>query len=256
MDALITAIGEQADCDALKAMGVPLGEDGWPAVNRASGETARENVFLIGDVQHGPSSIVAAIGDARRATDEILKRENLKSHHGQKFWLNANPNEITQRKGAVVVNFVKKDAFDAFVKQEGQRCLECNYVCAKCVDVCPNRANISIAVPGFKDRAQTLHIDAYCNECGNCAQFCPWQGRPYKDKITVFNLPQDFANSTNPGFMVDAGKLRLRQDGKVFELAIDSAGTVKDAPPELVDMCRIASRVVSHHGYLLNAVEE
>jgi putative selenate reductase len=56
--------------------------------------------------------------------------------------------------------------------------------------------------------------------------------------------------------MVEAGKLRLRQDGKVFELAIDSAGTVKDAPPELVDMCRIASRVVSHHGYLLSAVEE
>jgi putative selenate reductase len=256
MDALITAIGEQADCDALRAMGVPLGEDGWPAVNQASGETARENVFLIGDVQHGPSSIVAAIGDARRATDEILKRENLKSHHGQKFWSNANPNEITQRKGAVVVNFVKKDAFDAFVKQEGQRCLECNYVCAKCVDVCPNRANISIAVPGFKDRAQTLHIDAYCNECGNCAQFCPWQGRPYKDKITIFNLPQDFANSTNSGFVVDASKLRVRQDGKVFELAIDGAGTVKDVPPELVDMCRIASRVVSHHGYLLSTVEE
>ena len=51
-----------------------------------------------------------------------------------------DPKEITQRKGAVVVNFVKKDAFDAFIKQEGQRCLECNYVCAKCVDVCPNRA--------------------------------------------------------------------------------------------------------------------
>jgi len=255
MDALITAIGEQADCDVLKAMGVPLGEDGWPAVNQASSETTRQNVFLIGDVKQGPSSIVGAIGDARRATDEILKRENLKSHYGQKFWLNADPNEITQRKGAVVVNFVKKDAFDAFVKQEGQRCLECNYVCAKCVDVCPNRANISIAVPGFKDRAQTLHIDAYCNECGNCAQFCPWQGRPYKDKITIFSLPQDFANSSNPGFLVEAGKLTVRQDGKVSELTIDSAGAVKDAPPELADLCRIASRVVSHHGYLLSAVE-
>ena len=52
MDALITAIGEQADGDVLKAMGVPLGEDGWPAVHQTSGETARENVFLIGDVQH------------------------------------------------------------------------------------------------------------------------------------------------------------------------------------------------------------
>ena len=71
---------------------------------------------------------------------------------------------------------VKKDQLQAFVKQEGERCLQCNYVCSKCVDVCPNRANISVAVPGFKDRYQTLHIDAYCNECGNCASFCPWQG--------------------------------------------------------------------------------
>jgi len=48
----------------------------------------------------------------------------------------------------------------------------------------------------------------------------------------------------------------VRQDGKVFELAIDPAGTVTDAPPALADLCRIASRVVSHHGYLLSAVEE
>jgi len=87
-------------------------------------------------VQSGPSSIVAAIGDARRATDVILKRENLKSHHGEKYWLNANPADITRRKGAVVVNIVKKSELQSFVKQEGERCLECNYVCSKCVDVC------------------------------------------------------------------------------------------------------------------------
>ena len=203
MDALITAVGEQADTDVLKAMGVPLDDQGWPLVNLNTGETTRSNVFLIGDVQKGPSSIVAAIGDAGRATDVILKRESLKSHHGDKYWLNANPAEITARKGAVVVNFVKKDDLRSFVKQEGERCLQCNYVCNKCVDVCPNRANISISVPGFKDRFQILHVDAYCNECGNCATFCPWQGRPYKDKVTIFSLPQDFDSSTNAGFLVE-----------------------------------------------------
>ncbi len=255
-DALVIAIGEHADCELLKAMGVPLGDDGWPAVDRATGETARHGVFLIGDVQHGPSSIVAAIADARRATDEILRRENLKNHHGHKFWLNTDPAEITKRKGAVVVNIVKKDNFDAFIKQEGQRCLACNYVCAKCVDVCPNRANISIQVPGFKDRTQTLHIDAYCNECGNCAQFCPWQGRPYKDKVTIFNRPQDFADSSNSGFLVEGSKLSVRQDGKVYPLTIDGTGQVTDPPPQLMEICRIASRVFSHHGYLLGTVEE
>jgi putative selenate reductase len=162
---------------------------GQPAVDTKTGETARSKVFLIGDALKGPATIVSAIADARRATDVILQRENLKSHHGGKYWLNANPAEITARKGAVVVNIVKKDAVQAFVKQEGERCLQCNYVCSKCVDVCPNRANISIAVPGFKDRFQTLHVDAFCNECGNCASFCPWQGRPYKDKVTIFSSP-------------------------------------------------------------------
>ena len=256
MDALITAVGEQADTDVLKAMGVPLDDQGWPLVDLKTGETTRSNVFLIGDVQKGPSSIVAAIGDARRATDVILKRENLKSHHGDKYWLNANPAEITARKGAVVVKIVKKDELRSFVKQEGERCLQCNYVCNKCVDVCPNRANIAIAVPGFKDRFQVLHVDAYCNECGNCATFCPWQGRPYKDKVTIFSLRQDFDSSTNAGFLVEGSAVRVRQAGKCYDLSIDAAGRIDDAPPELSDLCRIITQVHAKHGYLLSPVAE
>ena len=256
MDALITAVGEQADTDVLKAMGVPLDDKGWPLVDLKTGETTRSNVFLIGDVQKGPSSIVGAIGDARRATDAIAARENLKSHHGNKFWLNADPAEITRRKGAVVVNIVKKDELQAFVKQEGARCLQCNYICSKCVDVCPNRANISIAVPGFKDRYQTLHVDAFCNECGNCASFCPWQGRPYKDKVTIFSLRQDFDNSTNSGFLVEGSAVRARESGKVYELSIGPAGRIEGAPPELSDLCRIITQVHAQHGYLLSPVGE
>jgi len=252
---LITAIGEQADTDVLKAMGVPLDDKGWPIVDGNTGETARSNVFLIGDAQKGPSSIVAAIGDARRATDAILKRESLKSHHGDKYWINANPADITARKGAVV-NIVKKDDLQSFVKQEGARCLQCNYVCSKCVDVCPNRANISIAVPGFKDRFQTLHVDAFCNECGNCASFCPWQGRPYKDKVTIFSLPQDFENSTNAGFLVQGSAVRVRHAGECYELSIDAASRIEDAPPELSDLCRIITQVHARHGYLLSPVAE
>jgi putative selenate reductase len=256
MDALITAIGEQSDADQLKAKGVPLDNKGQPILDLATGETARSGVFLIGDVQQGPSSIVSAIDDARRATDQILRRENLKSHHGHKYWLNANPAEITARKGAVVVNVVKKNEVKAFVQQEGERCLQCNYVCGKCVDVCPNRANIAIAVPGFKDRFQTLHVDAYCNECGNCASFCPWQGRPYKDKVTIFSLRQDFENSTNAGFLVDGPAVRVRQGARVYDLSIDGASRIDNAPPELSDLCRIITQVHARHDYLLSPVGE
>lgn len=255
IDSLITAIGEQADEEVLRRLGVPLDEQGYPQVDTATGETTRRNVFLIGDVQRGPSSIVAAIGSARQAAEVVLARENVKTHHADKYWSNVDPAEIYRRKGAISVAMVDKSEREAFVAQEAQRCLECNYVCSKCVDVCPNRANVSIAIPGFRDRYQTLHLDAYCNECGNCAQFCPWQGKPYQDKVTVYSLPQDFANSTNPGFLVDGPLVSVRQDGKLYQLQMDSNGQIKQAPPELDEMCRIISHVHNHHHYLLGQVE-
>lgn len=254
MDALITAIGERQDDEALSAMGIPLDSQGRPQVN-AAGESSRSNVFLIGDVQRGPASIVSAIGNARRATDEILARENIASHHGNKHWNNVDPAEIYRRKGIIALERVDRDDRDAFVAQEASRCLECNYVCSKCVDVCPNRANVSIPVPGFQNRFQTLHLDAYCNECGNCAQFCPWQGRPYKDKVTIFSLEQDFINSSNPGFFVENGKVRIRQNGEIRQLDISGDGRFTTVPAHLDTMCRIISHVHQHHSYLLGGVE-
>ncbi|MEO3990545.1 putative selenate reductase subunit YgfK [Pseudocitrobacter cyperus] len=254
VDSLITAIGEQQDTDALSAMGVALDENGWPDVNDI-GETRTANVFMIGDVQRGPSSIVSAIGTARRATDAILKRENIHSHHHDKHWNNVNPADIYRRKGDIAISLVDKDDRDAFVTQEASRCLECNYVCSKCVDVCPNRANVSLPIPGFHDRFQTLHLDAYCNECGNCAQFCPWQGKPYQDKVTVFSLLQDFENSRNPGFLVEGENVRVRLNGQCWTLTISHSGEFTHVPPELDEMCRIISHVHQHHHYLLGRVE-
>lgn len=256
LDALITAVGEEPDGAALSRMGIEPGVDGRPEVNRATQETAIANVFLMGDAQSGPASIVAAMGAARRAADTILARENIPSGHPGEYRLNTDPEEIYRRKGSLVVQWVYPEKPDDFARQEAQRCLSCNYVCAKCVDVCPNRANISLAVPGFRDRFQTLHIDAYCNECGNCAQFCPWQGRPYRDKVTIFNWREDFANSTNPGFvLVDDGVL-MRQQQEVHQLKIDAQGRFEHVPPELADLCRIVSHVHQHHRYLLGPVQE
>ena len=254
VDSLITAIGEQQDGEALSAMGIPLDPQGWPVVN-ADGETSKPNVFLIGDVQRGPSSIVSAIGNARRATDAILARENIASSYGNKVWNNVDPAKVYQRKGAIAVTLVDKNQREAFVEQEASRCLECNYVCSKCVDVCPNRANISVAVPGFQNRFQTLHLDAYCNECGNCAQFCPWQGKPYKDKITVFSLEQDFVNSTNPGFFIAGASVKVRQDDQTWQLEINDRGQFNEVPAQLDAMCRIISHIHQHQSYLLGGVE-
>nr|WP_113866888.1 putative selenate reductase subunit YgfK [Brenneria salicis]NMN90214.1 putative selenate reductase [Brenneria salicis ATCC 15712 = DSM 30166]RBP62162.1 selenate reductase Fe-S subunit [Brenneria salicis ATCC 15712 = DSM 30166]RLM31221.1 putative selenate reductase subunit YgfK [Brenneria salicis ATCC 15712 = DSM 30166] len=256
MDALITAVGETPDDRHLARMGISSGDEGRPAADPRTQETARENVFLIGDVQSGSASIVAAIGAARRAADTILRRENIRDGHAARRWLNTDPEDIYARKGQIAIRSLSADEPDAFARQEAQRCLSCNYVCAKCVDVCPNRANISVAVPGFRDRFQTLHLDAYCNECGNCAQFCPWEGKPYRDKVTIFSLPRDFANSGNPGFLLTDDGVRVRYRQQVYHLDIDSRGRLDAPPPELTDMCRIITHIYQHHHYLLGAVEE
>jgi putative selenate reductase len=59
---------------------------------------------------------------------------------------------------------------------------------------------------------QVVHIDRSCNECGNCAIFCPHWGKPYRDKFTVFSSEEDFKGSENSGFLktgADTYALRL-----------------------------------------------
>lgn len=254
-DALITATGEKNDEQLLQQFGLTPGRNGIPDINPTTLETTIENVFLIGDVQSGPASIVAAIGGARKACDAILARENIRSDTSP-YHLNTDPREIYARKGRIALRQLSSDAPDAFARQEAERCLSCNYVCSKCVDVCPNRANVAIAVPGFNSRQQILHLDALCNECGNCAQFCPWQGKPYTDKITLFSLEQDFHNSSNPGFLLGKNDIRIRHDGKVWQLKLDAQRRIVDLPGTLVGMAAIIDYTRQHHAYLLGTVEE
>ena len=60
------------------------------------------------------------------------------------------------------------------------QCRTCDVICEVCAEVCPNRANVAITVPGFADPRQIVHMDGLCNECGNCGTFCPHAGLPYK----------------------------------------------------------------------------
>ncbi len=50
-----------------------------------------------------------------------------------------------------------------------------------------------------------------CNECGNCAKFCPYDSAPYRDKFTLFWSEWDFENSTNAGYLpLENGNVRVR----------------------------------------------
>lgn len=55
-------------------------------------------------------------------------------------------------------------------------------VCNNCVDVCPNRANVSFQKNGKK---YVIHRERLCNECGCCVYTCVMGHKPYLEKFTV-----------------------------------------------------------------------
>jgi putative selenate reductase len=144
---------------------------------------------------------------------------------------------------------------------EFSRCLECDTVCLKCVQVCPNRANTAVEVPpedGFRDRYQVVHIDDWCNDCGNCATFCPYGARPYREKLTVFSSLAALRASPAPGFFVNGEEIHLRPafEGEVrrvtrrdLEAGPRDGGGGPDGTPGGVG--RLIGRILTDYAYLL-----
>ena len=139
----------------------------------------------------------------------------------------------------------KKGVLCESAKCEGDRCLDCNTVCEACVDVCPNRANVVIDLPD--GRSQILHVDRMCNECGNCAVFCPYDSAPYRDKFTLFLDRAGFDESVNnQGFLpLGDSKVLCRLDGKVFEADLNA----KNELPADIEM--LIYTVLTRYSYLV-----
>jgi len=193
-DTVIIATGEKIDSNLLRENEINLDSRDFPIVKETL-ETNIADVYVIGDLKKGPATIVKAIADAKIVAKDILLKEALSSDFDIK---NSCVDEkiLYSRKG------ILKDP--QFARKEADRCLSCNNICELCVDVCPNRANVVIKVEGdFVSTHQIVHLDGMCNECGNCGIFCPHNGNPYKDKITIFWSKEDFENSSNKGFFIE-----------------------------------------------------
>ncbi len=234
-DTVITAIGERVDASALAAFGVPLCPDGRANADRVTRETPAAGVFLAGDAQSGPSTVVRCIAAGRAVADTIAARSDEEqgtpgaTAAAVRARENAAIPAIELRDRLAALRRRKVTVFDppssshregaTLAERECERCLECSYVCNRCVEVCPNRANIAVAtsgVEGFSDPFQIVHLDACCNECGNCAHFCPWSEKvPYRDKPTVFSSPAAFDASGNDGWLVADGQALVRHGGAV-----------------------------------------
>jgi putative selenate reductase len=216
---VIAALGAEVDAAALGALGLP---EGMAIADPKTQETGVPGVFLIGDAAEGAATIVRAIASARRAAEAIAQREGGALFRG---WALPPENAAALRLMRDGLNPTAVRAEEAVAcATESRRCLGCKALCIKCVEVCPNRANTLVkASGGFRDKFQIVHLDALCNECGNCATFCPWEGKPYKDKLTVFDAEEDFKDSTNPGFFLCGREGLIRFGGRLGRLHVDEA---------------------------------
>lgn len=208
-DTMIAALGEKIDSAVYERFGIELNEKGTPVFDAETMETTTPGVYVIGDGAVKAATIVLAIRDAQIAANHILGLGE-KSDYSYSTDIEA----AAAKKGILIHS---ADAAD-----EGQRCLECNHICENCVDVCPNRANVAVHVPGSKMPA-IIHVDYMCNECGNCKSFCPYSSAPYQDKFTLFANEADLENSKNDGYTVlnrEEMKVKVRLGSVINEYSL------------------------------------
>ncbi len=118
----------------------------------------------------------------------------------------------------------------ADARAEAERCLRCDLLCSLCETVCPNRAMRTYEVEPLEGAYprwaveegalrpagerlvtvqqgyQVVNIANFCNECGNCATFCPTQGAPYRDKPRLHLDRQSFDLESEGALFIEAGE--------------------------------------------------
>lgn len=243
-DTIIPAIGQELDIDFVDV--------GLLKTRNGSYQTKMENVFIGGDALRGAATAIKAIGDGRKAAEEMMRKVNILPIEPPKRILTDEDIaslkiKKTRREAAVKQKILPTDErqnFDLVISPltklqanyEAARCLQCDVICNVCVSVCPNHAflgfeinpdDLNIPVVSYNDESfkvkmkrtlnirqkyQVINIADWCNECGNCTTFCPTAGVPYKDKLRIHFNYESFKSETN-GF-------HLSKDGKLTQLTM------------------------------------
>jgi len=257
---VILAIGQRSDTGFLVESKIVARESDGGIDVQETGQTNLERVYAGGDITRGPAIIIAACADGRSAAADIchqlgveftapklpalqlddVDRGLLKaSRVRQSAQLRPEFLDVSERQGFdLVEETFSKDQATA----EAERCLQCQLLCDKCVDVCPNRANIGIRIMPLEcelplvkfvngqiqsvgtevvrisQSQQILHIDELCNECGNCATFCVHEGRPYRDKPRLFLDRETFEAETENAYRLDPDGISSRANGVTSRL--------------------------------------
>lgn len=233
-DTVIAAVGEKVPTDWYQANGLAVSEKGRLYVDEKTLKTSDDNVYAAGDGLYGPVTVVEAIRDGRKVA-EAIAGEVLACD----FDKLAEEEKVYAKRG--VLKEEQKET------KEAGRCLGCSTICENCVEVCPNRANIAIQVPGM-EKHQIIHVDYLCNECGNCKSFCPYSSAPYLDKFTLFETEADMENSKNQGFAVldqETRRCKVRFFGKTFIWEPEKPAALPDGLGRMIEtVCRDYSYLI------------
>ncbi|MBC7258890.1 MAG: putative selenate reductase subunit YgfK [Chloroflexi bacterium] len=228
-----------------------------PARVYAGGDAARGPAIIIqacADGRRAAEAICAELGVPFRdllprlpelSDDEILAVKRARARKEPQHKPDMLP--VGQRAG---FELVEQSLTEDAARAEAARCLQCSALCDKCVEVCPNRANYAYAVaPGrwtvpvlacrdgraevvreevleITQTRQIVHVDDFCNECGNCATFCVHQGKPYLEKPRLFLNEADFGRETDNAFYISGRTIRRRKGGRESALTIADDGLV------------------------------
>ncbi len=231
LDTFIPAIGQEIDIDFANSSEL--------MTRKGTYETQIENVFIGGDALRGASTAINAIGDGRKAAQEIIDKAGIafntldgsvrkrtgihrlmleKAKRKQPQYVVETPLDDRQNFKLVAETLTEEEAVN-----EASRCLLCDEVCNICTTVCPNLAfhsfetepvkyELPLVIPTenklkitksglfeINQKYQILHLADWCNQCGNCDTFCPSSGAPYKEKPHLY-LNKELFEKEKDGF--------------------------------------------------------
>ena len=115
--------------------------------------------------------------------------------------------------------------------------------CDKCIPVCPNHANFTIAMESsaevpLREGHQIGNFAEFCNDCGNCDVFCPEDGGPYLLKPRIFVTRQRWLeDAPRDAILVEPGLITGRFDGVEYRVGHD------DAPADDGEIQRVLRRL-------------
>ena len=250
VDYLIKAIGQET-CSEIFSSAININERGLASSNHPK-------LLVGGDLFRGPSSIIAAINDGKQAAFNIMEQEGI-TPNKLKYKKRINLKDLIIKKARRIYpiplsktdsetrnNFamILKPMNEQQAKLEAARCLQCDEICNVCVSLCPNRANIGYQIRPcafelndltitngqlstgekypfeLKQAHQVINLGDFCNECGNCATFCPTSGKPYRDKPKIYLSANGFELEQDNAYYLQKGKITFKNQNERWELTL------------------------------------